>query len=174
MLRRCEGGVRPKCLQWPLLGVKVIKCWFVEMSKYLSRILWSKSMLPTSPFPHRHQLSTAICCFFLFFDFFSTSILLYLFIFVRFWPFLWLVSSLGCYDHKWRCQAGISPLSFPALHQLHGHTNSPISRERLSMAESSGPYCVSASGPPHVSAQLTLGHCANNKRGEEMVSPPGR
>lgn len=43
------GGLGEKCLQCPLRGVKVVKCWFGENVKVLaSHFLRSRNMLPST------------------------------------------------------------------------------------------------------------------------------
>lgn len=163
MLRRCVcgGGLSAVASAWGK-SHQMLVCGNVKV--LASHIVVQKhaSFLCIPP------QASAVNSYLLFFFFSELEFFDFLAIFwVGFFPrLLWPQIASSCWHFT---------LIFPsALHQLHGHTNSPISRERLSMAESSGAYCVSASGPPPVSARLTLGHCANNKRGEEMDSSPGR
>lgn len=118
-----RGGTIPKCLQCPLLGVKVIKCLGKCQSTFLTFCGPETCSLPPDS-PKGTSCQQLVCfCFFisqiLHYTAPSCHILdkqmIYYNIFVAF-VFIFLLSgffikSPGCHDNKLGCHAGISRLS---------------------------------------------------------------
>lgn len=131
--RRKRRRTHPKCLQCPLLGVKVIKCWFGENVKVLASHFEVQKHAPFHLIPPKAPAVSSCSYLFYFFPFLfqifqilhhhqilgKTHDLLQCFcFFVSFFCMCifasrFVIKSPGCHDNKLGCHAGISPSSYP-------------------------------------------------------------